>query len=91
MQGACLISTPLDRTDAEYKRLRRQVFLAIFVGYAAYYLVRMNFSLAMPDILREYPQYTKAQLGTALTALSIAYGLSKFLMGSVSDLSLIHI
>jgi OPA family glycerol-3-phosphate transporter-like MFS transporter len=82
-----LNSTPLDRTDAEYKQLRRQVFLAIFVGYAAYYLVRLNFSLAIPDILREHPQYTKAQLGTALTALSIAYGLSKFLMGSVSDRS----
>ncbi len=78
---------PLDRTDAEYKRLRRQVFVAIFVGYAAYYLVRMNLSLAIPDILREYPEYTKAQLGTAMTALSIAYGVSKFLMGSVSDRS----
>ncbi len=78
---------PIDRTDAEYKRLRRQVFFAIFVGYAAYYLVRMNLSLAIPDILREYPGYTKAQLGTAMTALSIAYGVSKFLMGSVSDRS----
>ncbi len=64
---------PIDRTDAEYRRLRRQVFLAIFVGYAAkYYLVRMNLSLAIPDILREYPDYTKAQLGTPMTALSIA-------------------
>ena len=78
---------PIDRTDAEYKRLRRQVFLAIFVGYAAYYLVRMNLSLAIPDILREYPDYTKVQLGTAMTALTIAYGVSKFLMGSVSDRS----
>jgi MFS transporter, OPA family, glycerol-3-phosphate transporter len=84
MQGASVDSMPLDRTDADYKRLRRQVFLAIFVGYAAYYLVRMNFSLAIPDILREFPEYTKAQLGTAMTALSIAYGVSKFLMGSVS-------
>ncbi|MCE3286081.1 MAG: glycerol-3-phosphate transporter, partial [Steroidobacteraceae bacterium] len=60
---------------------------AIYVGYAAYYLVRMNLSLAAPDILREYPGYTKAQLGLAMTALSIAYGLSKFLMGAVSDRS----
>jgi OPA family glycerol-3-phosphate transporter-like MFS transporter len=57
----------IDRTDVEYKHLRRQVFVAIFVGYAAYYLVRMNFSLAIPDILREFPQYSKAQLGTAMT------------------------
>jgi OPA family glycerol-3-phosphate transporter-like MFS transporter len=63
------------------------VFIGIFVGYAAYYLVRKNFALAIPDILRDYPQYSKAQLGTAMTGLSIAYGFSKFLMGSVSDRS----
>ena len=49
--------------------------------------MRNNLALAIPDILKEHPQYTKAQLGTALTGLSIAYGLSKFLMGSVSDRS----
>lgn len=78
---------PTDRVDAEYKRLRLQVFLGIFIGYAGFYLVRKNFSLAMPDILREYPQYSKAELGSALTGLAVAYGFSKFLMGSVSDRS----
>jgi OPA family glycerol-3-phosphate transporter-like MFS transporter len=76
-----------DQIDPEYKRLRRQVFVGIFLGYAAYYLVRNNIALAMPDILKAYPQYSKAQLGTALTGLSLAYGASKFLMGSVSDRS----
>ena len=52
---------PDSRIDAEYKRLRRQVFLGIFIGYAGYYLVRKNFSLAIPDILKDYPQYTKEQ------------------------------
>ncbi len=75
------------RVDPEYRRLRRQVFIGIFIGYAAYYLVRKNFALAMPDILREFPQYSKAELGLAMTALSVAYGFSKFLMGSVSDRS----
>jgi OPA family glycerol-3-phosphate transporter-like MFS transporter len=73
--------------DPEYTRLRRQVFIGIFVGYAAYYLVRNTLALAIPDILREHPEYSKAALGTALTGLSLAYGLSKFLMGSVSDRS----
>jgi OPA family glycerol-3-phosphate transporter-like MFS transporter len=80
-------SLPPDRVDAAYRRLRRQVFVGIFAGYAAYYLVRNNLALAIPDILREYPQYSKAALGSALTGLSIAYGVSKFLMGSVSDRS----
>ena len=27
------------RTDAEYKKLRWQVFAGVFIGYAAYYLI----------------------------------------------------
>jgi len=80
-------AAPDPRVAAEYKRLRRQVFTGIFIGYAAYYLVRNNLALAIPDILREHPEYSKAQLGAALTGLSLAYGVSKFLMGSVSDRS----
>lgn len=76
-----------ERTAPLYRRLRRQVFTGIFVGYAAYYLVRNNLALAIPDILKEHPEYSKAMLGTALTGLSVAYGISKFLMGSVSDKS----
>ncbi len=78
---------PADRIDAEYRRRRWQVFVGIFIGYAAFYLVRKNFALAIPDILKEYPQYSKAALGSAMTGLSIAYGVSKFIMGSVSDRS----
>jgi MFS transporter, OPA family, glycerol-3-phosphate transporter len=78
---------PAEQVDAAYKRLRREVFAGIFVGYAAYYLVRNTMALAIPDILRAHPEHSKAELGTALTGLSIAYGLSKFLMGSVSDKS----
>ena len=78
---------PVERIDPAYRRLRRQVFAGIFIGYAACYLVRNNLALAIPDILKEHPEYSKAMLGTALTGLSIAYGVSKFLMGSVSDKS----
>ena len=85
--AASIEPLPADDVDSEYRRLRRQVFGGIFLGYAAYYLVRNNLALAIPDILKEYPQYSKASLGTALTGSSIAYGVSKFLMGSVSDRS----
>ncbi|QHJ13370.1 Glycerol-3-phosphate transporter [Paraglaciecola mesophila] len=77
---------PKEEIDKEYKVLRWQVFIGIFVGYAGYYLVRKNFSLAMPFLIEEQG-FTKGQLGIALSAVSIAYGLSKFLMGSVSDRS----
>jgi OPA family glycerol-3-phosphate transporter-like MFS transporter len=74
-----------DRVTPTYRRLRMQVFLGIWVGYAGYYLVRKNFTLAMPYLIEQ--GYTKSDLGLALSGVSIAYGLSKFIMGSVSDRS----
>lgn len=76
---------PEEKIDPTYKRLRFQVFMGIFIGYAGYYLVRKNFSLVMPDLIDQ--GYTKGQLGIVASAVSIAYGLSKFLMGGVSDRS----
>jgi OPA family glycerol-3-phosphate transporter-like MFS transporter len=80
-------TVPAASVDREYKRHRRSVYAGIFIGYASYYLVRNNLALAIPDILKDYPQYSKADLGWALTGTSISYGISKFLMGSVSDRS----
>lgn len=77
---------PENRIDPEYKKLRLQVFLGIFLGYAAYYFVRKNFSFAVKD-LQDTLGYSKAELGFAMSAISIAYGLSKFFMGNVSDRS----
>lgn len=76
---------PEDKIDSTYKRLRFQVFMGIFIGYAGFYLVRKVFSLAMPDLVNL--GYSKTQLGFALSGVSIAYGLSKFIMGNVSDRS----
>ena len=76
-----------DRIDPSYRRLRWQVFAGIFVGYAAFYLVRNNFALAMPAILKAHPEYSKVQLGWAMTGLLTAYGVAKFIMGAVSDRS----
>jgi len=74
---------PADEAQATYKRLRIQVFGGIFVGYAGYYLLRKNFSLAIPYLIEE--GYSRTELGIALSGVSIAYGLSKLLMGSISD------
>jgi OPA family glycerol-3-phosphate transporter-like MFS transporter len=78
---------PLREDDHQgvYRRLRLQVFIGIFVGYAGYYLVRKNFTLAMPYLIEE--GYSKADLGFALSGVSIAYGVSKFVMGNASDRS----
>ncbi|WP_308498988.1 glycerol-3-phosphate transporter [uncultured Anaerobiospirillum sp.] len=76
---------PKEQIDPTYRKLRWQIFMGIFFGYAAYYLVRKNFALAIPYLQEE--GFTKADLGFALSAISIAYGFSKFISGSFSDRS----
>lgn len=76
---------PADNIDRDYKLLRWQVFIGIFLGYAGYYLVRKNFTLAMPDLIEK--GFSKKELGVALSGVAVAYGISKFIMGNVSDRS----
>ena len=75
-----------EKIDGEYKRMRLKVFLGIFFGYAAYYLVRKNLSLAAPGMI-EQGLIDKAGAGLAMSGIPIAYAFSKFLMGSLSDRS----
>jgi len=77
---------PEERVDPEYKRYRMQILSTIFVGYAGYYLVRSNINVAKPYLISELG-LTKGDVGLLASALTIAYGLSKFLMGNVSDRS----
>ena len=55
-------SLPSEKVDDTYKRLRFQVFLGIFIGYAGYYLLRKNFSLAMPSLIEQ--GFSKFVMGT---------------------------
>lgn len=71
--------------DAKYKKLRWQVFIGIFIGYAGFYLVRKNFSMAIP-MLAPFG-FEKGELGIVLSMNAIAYGFSKFVMASISDRS----
>lgn len=75
-----------DKVDKTYKAMRTKVFLGAFFGYAAYYLVRKNLSLAAPDMIHD-GIIDAGKAGLAMSAVSIAYAFSKFIMGSVSDRS----
>lgn len=76
---------PADRIDPTYRKLRLQVFIGIFIGYAGFYLVRKNFSMAIPELAAL--GFDTAALSIVLSMNAVAYALSKFLMGSVSDRS----
>ncbi|ENK1243113.1 glycerol-3-phosphate transporter [Clostridium botulinum] len=76
---------PKEKIDSTYKRYRLQVFISIYIGYLTYYFVRSNFSLAKVYLLQQ--GFTKTQLGFVASALGLAYGVSKFVMGNLSDRS----
>ena len=71
--------------DARYRKMRWQVFIGVFIGYAGFYIVRKNFSMAIPML--EPLGFGKDELGIVLSMNAIAYGFSKFIMASISDRS----
>ncbi len=77
---------PASKIDKAFKSMRFRVFIGAFLGYAAYYLVRKNLSLASADMIAE-GLIDKQGVGIAASAVSIAYAFSKFIMGTLSDRS----
>lgn len=69
----------------EYRYWRIRILLGVVVGYAMFYLVRSNFSIAMPALQAQ--GYSKVQLGDILFMWSMLYGLGKFINGYFSDRS----
>ncbi|RLP74260.1 MFS transporter [Mycetocola tolaasinivorans] len=70
----------------KYPRLRTQVFMGIFIGYAGFYLIRNNLPL-VASLLIEEGRIDKVGVGIVANATLIAYGFSKFFSAIVSDRS----
>ena len=54
-----------EKIDSTYKNYRWQVFLGIFIGYAGFYIVRKNFSMAIPALAPF--GFEKGELGIVLS------------------------
>ncbi len=63
---------------------QKQVLITAMVGYALYYFVRKNFSMAMPGMEADL-SITKTSLGIFLTLNGMIYGLLRFLNGFLAD------
>ncbi len=84
-QPAYLPEQSGEEADNKYRKLRWQVFIGAFAAYAGFYLVRKNFSMAMPFM--EQFGFEKSELGIVLSMNAFAYAFSRLLMGPVSDRS----
>ncbi|KAG5836820.1 hypothetical protein ANANG_G00232680 [Anguilla anguilla] len=67
-----------------YGYYRTSIFLAMFVGYTLYYFNRKTFSFVMPSVMQEI-KLDKDDLGLITSSQSLAYAISKFISGVLSD------
>src|SRR6476620_2512085 len=77
------ISDPAE-VASEYRRWQRRVLFSSIIGYATFYFVRKNLSIAMP-FMETGLGIQKSQLGLFLTLHGLLYGVSKFANGFFGD------
>jgi OPA family glycerol-3-phosphate transporter-like MFS transporter/OPA family sugar phosphate sensor protein UhpC-like MFS transporter len=75
-----------DEIEEAYRRWRRRVLLATIVGYALFYFVRKNLSVAMP-VMEKDLGISKSDLGLFLTLHGLLYGVARFANGFLADRS----
>ena len=68
----------------KFKYWQWRTIAGTMIGYIFFYLIRKNFSFAMPGLTAEYG-ISKASLGAVLSAAGFLYGLSKLLNGMLAD------
>ena len=68
----------------KFKYWQWRTIAGTMIGYIFFYLIRKNFSFAMPGLTAEFG-ISKAALGGVLSAAGFLYGLSKLLNGMLAD------
>ena len=71
-------------TSQRFKYWQTRTIIATMIGYALFYFVRKNLSIAMPAMQADLG-ITKTELGLFLTLHGLIYGLSKFINGFIGD------
>jgi len=77
------VTDPVE-VQSQYRHWQRRILLSSIIGYAAYYFVRKNLSIAMP-VMEKDLGIGKSDLGLFLTLHGLLYGVSKFANGFLGD------
>ena len=67
-----------------FKSWQMRTILVSMIGYAIYYFVRKNFSIAMPGLTAQYG-ISNTSFGIVIGIGSLIYGLSRFINGFIVD------
>ncbi|MHA1558306.1 MAG: MFS transporter [Alphaproteobacteria bacterium] len=72
--------------NTKYRYWRFRIMYSMMTGYAGFYLIRQNLSMAIPSMQAELG-YSKVQIGIILSTAAIIYGFGKGVVGVISDKS----
>lgn len=71
-------------TSSNFAAGERLVLWVVWLTYGSFYFCRNNLGLAVPGISVELG-FTKAEMGTVLMALKLAYGVGQFINGQLAE------
>ncbi|MES2697780.1 MAG: MFS transporter, partial [Verrucomicrobiota bacterium] len=63
---------------------QRTALWVLWITYGTFYFCRNNLGVALPGLQAEFG-YSKAQLGTVLMSLKLAYGVGQFINGQLAE------
>lgn len=83
-RGGSRGQTDITNQKEAFKHWRSRIFLTTWITYSAFYLCRVNMSIAAPGIMDDFG-YSKAAMGGVMSALLIAYAIGQFINGQLGD------
>ncbi|MDR1609634.1 MAG: MFS transporter [Holosporales bacterium] len=73
-----------DSCNKVFAYWRFRTLYSIMIGYSAFYIVRQNFSIAIPAICSDL-SLTKSDIGIVISIAAIIYGIGKCVFGIIGD------
>lgn len=73
-----------EKEQSLYSYWRFRIMYSMMVGYAGFYLLRQNFTMAIPYMTGELG-YTKIQIGCVVSFAALLYGMGKTIFGLLGD------
>src|SRR5947207_15922385 len=79
------VTTGLPGSSPDLRSWQLRTFWLLWGAYASYYLCRVNFAVAQPAILKEFPTWTHAQVGTIPSIYAIFYAAGQMINGTLGQ------
>lgn len=80
-----MAASPASPDSRSLFRWQMQTFSLLWIAYAAYYLCRMNFAVAQPLILKEFPDWSAARVGLIPSVYATCYAIGQFVNGQLGE------